>query len=603
MAEKFPCVWPLLLLCARLVWAGLPRGSVVNDELLPYGDGHHGPRHSNRHVRDCQPVAHGNLTHERWTAAHQSGRPVSHVFVTNVLGTTRQVYGHMTTVLDPLNWVSVLEPKGPGGCGMNQRASVEETSAPASCVFSQNAGFFNTHSGACLGNVVSDGRLVQDSGGIQNAQFGIKKDGTLVFGYLSEDEVLDQSNPFVQLVSGVIWLLRDGEVYIEQSLEAECDKSQETGLLRHFVDVVSARTAVGHDAAGRLMLFQIDGKTGERGGQYFSLMGDRMNLWEVANFLKENGAINAINLDGGGSSTFVARGSLASYPSDLCEDDKRWRCARSISTILCVRPPPCEQNCSSHGDCLDGQCRCWAGWTGPACDALRCRLDCGAHGVCTAGGCVCDAGWRGKNCTEVCHPSFYGEGCSLVCRCLNGGWCEHVHGRCTCPPGFYGDACQTVCPAGFFGVSCAQRCRCEDHCPCDHVTGSCNFTARGANDTLYSAGLCLAKQMRRDAESAGWSHLNESTWLAITVALSCLLAISLLTHLLRTCRGTLRVPRRHDYMYVPLSDIHERPKSKALDHGAGDSESQDEQWLRGAPTSQLERLSSHAASPDDLVNG
>lgn len=47
--------------------------------------------------------------------------------------------------------------------------------------------------------------------------------------YLSQDEVLDQSNPFVQLVSGVVWLLRNGEVYINQSLTAECKATQETG--------------------------------------------------------------------------------------------------------------------------------------------------------------------------------------------------------------------------------------------------------------------------------------------------------------------------------------------------------------------------------------
>lgn len=41
-----------------------------------------------------------------------------------------------------------------------------------------------------------------------------------------------------------------------------------------------------------------------------------MSLWEVADFLKGQGVINAINLDGGGSSTYVANGSLASYPSD-----------------------------------------------------------------------------------------------------------------------------------------------------------------------------------------------------------------------------------------------------------------------------------------------
>lgn len=37
------------------------------------------------------------------------------------------------------------------------------------------------------------------------------------------------------------------------------------GLFRTFVDVVSARTAVGHDAEGKLVLFQIDGQTGIRG--------------------------------------------------------------------------------------------------------------------------------------------------------------------------------------------------------------------------------------------------------------------------------------------------------------------------------------------------
>lgn len=47
--------------------------------------------------------------------------------------------------------------------------------------------------------------------------------------YLSEDEVLDRVNPFVQLVSGVGWLLRSGEVYINESLQAECAKSEETG--------------------------------------------------------------------------------------------------------------------------------------------------------------------------------------------------------------------------------------------------------------------------------------------------------------------------------------------------------------------------------------
>lgn len=47
--------------------------------------------------------------------------------------------------------------------------------------------------------------------------------------YLSEEDVRERENPFVQLVSGVVWLLRNGQVYINESMEAECSKSQRTG--------------------------------------------------------------------------------------------------------------------------------------------------------------------------------------------------------------------------------------------------------------------------------------------------------------------------------------------------------------------------------------
>jgi len=87
----------------------------------------------------------------------------------------------MTVVRDPLRTLSVLEPGGPGGCERNRGATVEET-ASGGCLFAQNAGFFHPEKHCCLGNVVSDGRLVRDSGGVQNAQFGIRRDGSLVVG-------------------------------------------------------------------------------------------------------------------------------------------------------------------------------------------------------------------------------------------------------------------------------------------------------------------------------------------------------------------------------------------------------------------------------------
>lgn len=50
-----------------------------------------------------------------------------------------------------------------------------------------------------------------------------------LFRYLSEEEVLDTENPFVQLLSGVVWLIRNGSIYINESQAAECDETQETG--------------------------------------------------------------------------------------------------------------------------------------------------------------------------------------------------------------------------------------------------------------------------------------------------------------------------------------------------------------------------------------
>lgn len=38
-----------------------------------------------------------------------------------------------------------------------------------------------------------------------------------------------------------------------------------------------------------------------------------INLWEMAEFLLKQDVVNAINLDGGGSATFVAPRTLASY--------------------------------------------------------------------------------------------------------------------------------------------------------------------------------------------------------------------------------------------------------------------------------------------------
>ncbi|KAM8977077.1 N-acetylglucosamine-1-phosphodiester alpha-N-acetylglucosaminidase [Pelodytes ibericus] len=372
------------------------RNSLVDDLLSPYLPlSKHGPSHSHREVRDCLPVTRGNTTYEVWPSNNNTQLPITltKIFASNfpVGNSSKTVLGHFTFVNNPLKTFSVLEPGGEGGCSKHATSIVEETIKSRTCIVAQNGGFFNTGTGACLGNIVGNGKLVQNSQGVQNAQFGIKADGTMVFGYLSEEQVLEEENPFVQLVSGVVWLLRDGEIYIEQSKTAECDKTQNTGSFDYFVNVISARTAVGHDQDGRLILFHVDGQTNDRG----------LSLWEVATFLKKQGVINAINLDGGGSATLVLNGTLSNYPSDHCANPM-WRCPRSISTVLCVHEPYCDPpDCGNHGQCVSGKCQCTGLWTGASCNVLSCESsNCSSHGNCTEDGCVCDAGWTGSNCKD-----------------------------------------------------------------------------------------------------------------------------------------------------------------------------------------------------------
>ncbi|XP_037239254.1 N-acetylglucosamine-1-phosphodiester alpha-N-acetylglucosaminidase isoform X1 [Falco rusticolus] len=541
---------------AALGWlqATCGAGTPPSDLLLqPYFPSPHGPRHNHRHVRDCQPLKYGNITHEAWPSDNRTGGPVAttRTFVSYIPseGKDRKVvYGHFTFVKNPLKTFSVLEPGGTGGCQAHRRAPVEETARLGKCLVAQNGGYFDMGTGECFGNVVSDGKLVRNSGGLQNAQFGIRKDGTMVFGYLSEEDVLDQANAFVQLVSGVVWLLRNGEVYVSQSQMAECGETQTTGTFEKFINVISARTAVGHDSQGHLVLVHVDGQTESRG----------VNLWEMAEFLKQQGIINAINLDGGGSATLVLNGTLASYPSEHCSFDNMWRCPRSISTIMCIHEPACEPaDCSGHGDCVEGECHCTGDfWRGPACDILDCGpSNCSLHGTCTDSGCLCDAGWTGSNCSEACASGFYGDACTQKCQCYNGGSCDPLHGACSCLAGYYGTSCERECPMGWYGPNCQQQCACEHMCPCDRETGSCNITyAVAVQDQLNKAGQCLAFQNKGRSQEK--FSLSEKTWISMTSVLTLLLVISTVGNIgLFLKSRPERQGESSDYLYHRLREV------------------------------------------------
>ncbi|HEX3622809.1 MAG TPA: phosphodiester glycosidase family protein, partial [Acidimicrobiales bacterium] len=88
-----------------------------------------------------------------------------------------------------------------------------------------------------------------------------------------------------------------------------------------------ARTMVGLTSNGEMLLVTADGAG----------PGSGLTLVEAARLMSGLGAVDALNLDGGGSSTFVGTGTVRSHPSDGAE-----RPVASALTVLTVVPGPVD---------------------------------------------------------------------------------------------------------------------------------------------------------------------------------------------------------------------------------------------------------------------
>jgi len=240
------------------------------------------------------------------------------------------VLGHLVKVDNPIGRVSLALP--PGGCGTREKTTITAQKHSPRCRLAVNAGYFNVTNGACIGNLVSDGVVIQTVPLAQsNVNFGIRG-GKFAIGYFTQEQLQD----FEQLVSGVTWLVRDGKSYVQQGWR-EANTTVQTSGDKYATNLAS-RTAVGVDKDGRLIILQIDGSIAvghlKRG----------LNMFQLADLLIENGAVHAINLDGGGSSAMARDGVLINYPSDMrppsCDASGKHQCERPVSTILCVHELP-----------------------------------------------------------------------------------------------------------------------------------------------------------------------------------------------------------------------------------------------------------------------
>jgi exopolysaccharide biosynthesis protein len=126
------------------------------------------------------------------------------------------------------------------------------------------------------------------------------------------------------VVGGGPQLINDGKVAI--TFEAE-------KIAKRFVSDRHPRTAIARLKDGRVLLATVDGRQpGASAG---------MSLRELADLLLEFGASEAINLDGGGSTTMVVNGKLVNVPSDQTGE-------RPVSDAILLLPRRLQQKPRVH---------------------------------------------------------------------------------------------------------------------------------------------------------------------------------------------------------------------------------------------------------------
>ncbi|MBL8182090.1 MAG: phosphodiester glycosidase family protein [Blastocatellia bacterium] len=127
----------------------------------------------------------------------------------------------------------------------------------------------------------------------------LKKSKKLTGGpfFLVDDEEFVKHNP-EDLIAGVPQLIKNSKIDITWEQE-KASKS--------FVETRHPRTAVAKLKDGKFLMITVDGRSEDSAG---------IDLYDLAKLLLEFGATDAMNLDGGGSTTMFLDGKVVNKPSD-----------------------------------------------------------------------------------------------------------------------------------------------------------------------------------------------------------------------------------------------------------------------------------------------
>ena len=97
------------------------------------------------------------------------------------------------------------------------------------------------------------------------------------------------------IISGGPYLIKNGDIYVDMT-------AQKLGSIGGR----NPRTAIGYTRDNHLIMLTADGREGSSIG---------LTLVELANLMKELGCVNAMNLDGGGSTVMFVKGHVVNKPA------------------------------------------------------------------------------------------------------------------------------------------------------------------------------------------------------------------------------------------------------------------------------------------------
>lgn len=187
----------------------------------------------------------------------------------------------------------VVKPQHHGGC---QRTS--DNAKASGALAAINGGFFDTSNCASLDMVKVDGVLISSNhlNGAPQPTLGITKENLPLIEMVAANGDWDAVE---NALGGYPKLLSAGQIDIQPNLTTS------------FFTGANPRTAVCVTTSDKLLLVTVDGRTSAGGG---------MTIPELAQYMLDLGCDDALNLDGGGSTTMWVRdqslNGIVNYPSD-----------------------------------------------------------------------------------------------------------------------------------------------------------------------------------------------------------------------------------------------------------------------------------------------